>query len=126
MAKHINIKGSEAEITVELDEGPTASKIWDRLPFEASANLWGDEVYFRIPVSVDAEPGAREVVEVGDVGYWPAGEALCLFFGPTPASSGREPRAASPVTVVGRVVEGLENCSLVASGEPLSVEGVEE
>jgi hypothetical protein len=65
-------------------------------------------------------------VEVGDVWYWPQGEALCLFFGPTPASTDEKPRAASPVTVVGRISEGLNDIERIESGETLRVEGVEE
>jgi len=65
-------------------------------------------------------------VEVGDVAYWPQGEALCLFFGPTPASTDEEPRAASPVTVVGRISEELENVGRITPGENLKVEKAAE
>ena len=126
MARHLTIRGEEIRLKVELDEGPTAAEIWDRLPFEASANRWGDEVYFEIPVSMEPESEARETVEVGEVGYWPQGEALCLFFGPTPASTDERPRAASPVTVVGRISEGLEDVGHIASGETLKVEEAAE
>jgi uncharacterized protein len=54
---------------VELGEGSTAEEIWGRLPLEARANLWGDEIYFAIPVLVGPEADSREAVEVGDVGY---------------------------------------------------------
>lgn len=126
MAHYLTIRGEEVRLKVELDEGPTAADIWVRLPFEASASRWGDEIYFQIPVSADLEDGARETVEVGDVAYWPKGEALCLFFGPTPASTDEEPRAASPVTVVGRISEGLENVGRIAPGENLKVEKAAE
>src|SRR3712207_5024603 len=101
-----------------MGEGPTVEEIWDRVPLEARANLWGDEIYFASPVSVGPGAQARETVEVGDVGYcWPPGNALCLFFGPTPASIDEKPRAASPVTVVGKIVEGLDNAKLVGPAE---------
>ncbi len=106
---------------MELDGGPTAEEILARMPFEARASLWGNEVYFRIPVSTGLEDGAREVVEVGDVCYWPQGEAMCLFFGPTPASTDDKPRAASAMTVLGRVTEGLEDIGCIASGETLEM-----
>ncbi len=98
MARHLTIRSEEAGLKVELGDGPTAEEIWDRLPFEGPASLWGDEIYFEIPVSMELEDGARQTVEVGDVAYWPQGEALCIFFGPTPASTDEKPRAASPVT----------------------------
>jgi uncharacterized protein len=126
MARYLLIRGEQAELKVELGEGSTAEEIWGRLPLEARANLWGDEIYFAIPVLVGPQADSREMVEVGDVGYWPPGNALCLFFGPTPASVDDKPRAASPVTVVGKIVEGLESAKLVGSAETLRVEGVEE
>ncbi len=124
--RYLIIGTDKAELKVVLDEKPTVEEIWRHLPLEANANLWGDEIYFRIPVSVGPEDDAREVVGVGDVGYWPPGSALCIFFGPTPASDGEKPRAASPVTVLGRVVEGLDSAKTVASGEVLRVEGAEQ
>ncbi|MDQ3183320.1 MAG: cyclophilin-like fold protein [Actinomycetota bacterium] len=121
MARYPTIRGEEVRLKVELDEGPTAKEIRDRLPFEASASRWGDEIYFQIPVSADLEDGARETVDVGDVAYWPQGEALCLFFGPTPASTDE-----GPVTVVGRISEGLENVGRITPGENLKVEKAAE
>jgi uncharacterized protein len=126
VARHLLIRGDEVEVKVTLKDGPTAEEIWDRLPIEGEAQLWGDEIYFPIPVSTEAEPEAREEVEVGDVGYWPPGNALCLFFGRTPASTGEKPRAASPVTVIGKIVEGIEGCKLVRAGEKLKIEGVQD
>ncbi len=126
MPRRLTIRSAEVSLEVELGEGPTAAEIWDSLPFEASASRWGDEVYFAIPVSAGPEESARETVEVGDVGYGPQGEALCLFFGPTPASTDERPRAASPVTVVGRISRGLEDVGRVASGETLNVGRSEE
>ncbi|MCA1847793.1 MAG: hypothetical protein LC704_02180 [Actinobacteria bacterium] len=126
MARYLTIRGEEVDLKVDLGGGSTAEEIWGHLPFEGSANFWGDEIYFEIPVSVGPEDEARETVEVGDVGYWPQGKALCLFFGPTPASVDEKPRAASPVTVVGRISEGLDNVERIESGETLRVEGAEE
>jgi uncharacterized protein len=122
----LKIRGEEAGITVELGEGPTAEALWEALPIESRASLWGEEIYFPISLSSEGEPDAREEVEVGTVAYWPPGDALCLFFGPTPASTGERPRAASPVTVVGKVASGIEDCRRVSSGERLRVEAAGE
>ena len=85
------------------DENPeTRDAIADALPVEGDAARWGDELYFSIPVDVPPE-NAREEVPVGAVAYWPQGDALCLFWGPTPASQGEEPRAAGPVSVVAQL-----------------------
>ena len=81
----------------------TAEAFWKALPIKNSGNRWGDEIYFSTPVSL-SEENAKAEVEVGSIAYWPPGKALCIFFGPTPASRGSEPRAASPVNVFAKVV----------------------
>jgi len=98
------IRITAANVTCEatLSGSRTASAIWDALPIEGRGSTWGDEIYFSIPVTCAPE-SPREVVEMGDLGYWPPGSAFCIFFGPTPASHGSEIRPASPVNVFGRV-----------------------
>ena len=110
-------------VVVELTgENPrTVEALRRALPFESRARRWGDEVYFETP-AVAGEEKASELVNVGDVAYWPPGRALCLFFGPTPVSRPGEIRSASPVNVIGRVVEGLETLRKVVSGERVRVE----
>ena len=104
------------------DESPrTAQAIWDALPLEAKASTWGDEIYFSIPVDVDPE-NPREVVEMGDLGYWPPGSAFCIFFGPTPASKGDEIRAASPVNVFGRIEGDPRVFTSVSNGDLVRLE----
>jgi uncharacterized protein len=102
MTRQLRITAGRVAARATLDASRTASAIWDALPIEAKASTWGDEIYFEIPVSV-APDGAREVVELGDLGYWPPGRAFCIFFGPTPASRGGEIRPASPVNVFARI-----------------------
>ncbi len=104
MEKKISIATSGLRVEAQLNESKTAELIWDALPIEASANLWGEEIYFSIPVKADSEKGAREVVSAGELGYWPPGHAFCIFFGRTPASRGDEIRAASAVTIIGKVL----------------------
>ena len=82
--KKILIKAAEVVVEAELNKSATAEAIWQALPIEGPANTWGEEIYFRIPVSQDLEPEASELVELGDLGYWPQGEAFCIFFGATP------------------------------------------
>ena len=103
MARGIRIVAGKVEAEAMLNEGPTATAIWEALPITAKASTWGDEIYFSIPVKADPEPGAQEVVALGDLGYWPPGSAFCIFFGRTPASQGEEIRAASALNVVGQV-----------------------
>ncbi|WP_254535130.1 cyclophilin-like fold protein [Halomarina litorea] len=103
------------------DENPeTRAAIEEALPLAGDASRWGDELYFDVPVDVPTENG-REAVEVGSVAYWPGGSVLCLFWGPTPASEGDEPRAASPVNVVARI-DDVSALSEVDGGASVRVE----
>jgi hypothetical protein len=109
----------------ELNDSPTAQMIWEALPVVGRANTWGDEIYFRIPVQAEEAPDARADVEIGELGYWPAGSAFCIFFGPTPASRGDQPRAASPVNIVGRVQGDPTKFRQVQPGAMVALEGGE-
>jgi len=105
----------------ELNEGPTAKQIWDALPITGTANTWGDEIYFAIPVVASQEAGARAQVEVGELGYWPVGHAFCIFFGTTPASTDERPRAYSPVNILGRVLGDATRFRAVQDGAPVRI-----
>lgn len=120
--KQITIKAGKVSLAAELNDSPTATKIWDSLPIEGRANLWGDEIYFEIPVVVDQEADARQDVEVGELGYWPVGRAFCIFFGPTPVSRGEKPRAYSPVNILGKVLGDAKLFSQVRQGDPVNLE----
>lgn len=124
--KKILITSGEISMHAELTDTPTAQAVWDKLPFEGKANTWGDEIYFIVPVSMDQEPDASAQVEVGDLGYWPTGFAFCIFFGPTPASTDEQPRAYSPVNVIGRVLGDATQFKAVQNGEPVEVVRVVE
>jgi uncharacterized protein len=117
----IMIKVEDISMEAELLDTPTASKIADALPLEGSVNVWGDEIYFDIALTIDQEPGAGQDVAVGDLGYWPAGPAFCIFFGPTPVSSGDQPRAYSPVNVFGRVLGDPQLFKNVPSGATIGI-----
>ncbi len=117
----IRIKAGKVEATAELNDTPTATAIWNALPIKARANTWGDEIYFTIPVKL-AEQNAQAVVDMGDLGYWPPGSALCIFFGPTPVSRGQEIRPYSPVNVFGKVKGDATVFKAVRSGEEILIE----
>jgi hypothetical protein len=121
MPKAIRITAGEVEARAELNDSDTAQSIAEALPIEASANTWGDEIYFSIPVSA-GEEDPKEVVELGDLAYWPPGSAFCIFFGRTPASQGDEIRPASAVNVIGRVEGDATMFKAVRSGETVRIE----
>jgi uncharacterized protein len=117
----IRITAGTVSAQARLNDSRTADAIWNALPVEARAQTWGDEIYFAIAVK-EPEDGAREIVEMGDLGYWPPGQAFCIFFGPTPASRGDEIRPASPVNVVGRVAGDARAFTRVRSGARVMLE----
>ena len=125
MEKKIRIKAGSEEAEADLNDGATAQEIFQALPIEARVSTWGDEIYFAIPVKAPLEKNAQELVEVGDLGYWPSGDAFCIFFGPTPMSRGNEVRPASAVNVIGRVSGDARVFKKVPSGSKVRVEASE-
>jgi hypothetical protein len=120
MEKRIRIIVGRVEAEAELNDTRTAQAIWEVLPIEGRGSLWGDEIYFSIPLSLKLETG-QELVSVGDLGYWPDGNAFCIFFGPTPISQGNEIRPASPVTVFGKVIGDATVFKKVTTGTKITV-----
>ncbi len=117
----IIITVADLSVTAELFDTATAQKIWAALPLEGSTHVWGEEIYFDVALTIDPEPDARQDVRVGELGYWPAGPAFCIFFGPTPVSTGDQPRAYSPVNVFGQVTGDVEPLKQVAEGAAIRV-----
>ena len=101
----LQISVGQLVITATLNDSATSDQLWDALPITGRANIWGDEIYFSIPVDADEAVDALETVDMGSVAYWPPGNALCLFWGPTPMSAPGEIRPASAVNVMG-VIDG--------------------
>ena len=122
--KTIKIITDKVTATAELNESETAKAIWDALPLKCNANRWGDEIYFAIPVKMKEDASAKADVEVGDLAYWAPGNAFCIFWGPTPASHNEQPRAASPVNLIGRIVGDATKFRSVKSGSQILVERV--
>jgi hypothetical protein len=122
MGKKIRILVSDLRVEAELNESKTAQLVWEALPIEAKGNLWGEEIYFSIPVKTGLEAGSREVVSAGELGYWPTGHAFCIFFGPTPASQGNEIRAASAVNIIGKVLGDSKAFLKVKDGAKVTLE----
>jgi len=125
MERRIRIRAGRIEVEAALDESITAKKVYEVLPIDGVVNTWGDEVYFEIPVVADLDETARDVVALGDLGYWPTGRAFCIFFGPTPMSRGDEIRPASAVNVCGSLRSDPERLKEVESGEPVTIERIE-
>jgi hypothetical protein len=117
----IRIESGDISLVATLNGSPTANSIYDKLPLSGTANTWGDEIYFTIPLHLDEAPDARREVETGDLGFWPAGDAFCIFFGPTPVSTSEHPRAYSPVNVFGHLLGDPAELRKVRSGDEIKV-----
>lgn len=119
--RQIRIRAGDVQVIAELNDTRTADAIWKALPLTAAGNTWGEEIYFSIPVKLQEE-NAQATVSLGDLGYWPPGQAFCIFFGRTPVSRGQEIRPASPVNVFGRIIGDPTVLKKVRDGETIVVE----
>jgi hypothetical protein len=120
--KKINIEFSGNIIEAELNDTDTARKIFDVLPIEGTISRWGEEIYFSVPVDGSLED-STEVLEVGDIAFWPPGNAFCIFFGPTPVSTDEKPRSAGPVTVIGKILDekDIKTLKLASDGQTINI-----
>ncbi len=124
MTKITLIAGSR-RFSAELNESVTGKAIATALPIEGQGQRWGGEIYFTIPVNCQLQADSRDILEAGELGYWPTGQAFCIFFGTTPAAERDEIRAASNVNVVGKVTGDLSGLWDVANGQRITIEFTE-
>ena len=122
----IIIRVGSLSLEATLDDTPTARDIADALPIRSAFNTWGDEIYFGIPVEANLDDTAREVVDLGELGYWPPGHAFCIFFGPTPMSQAGEIRPASAVNIIGRVLGDATQLKQVMQAAEIALEAASD
>jgi hypothetical protein len=103
MRKRIALTVGGKTVNAALNGSKTADLFYKNLPMTIALSRWGDEYYGDCGLKVQAESGARTDMEVGELAVWPQGSALCIFFGPTPASTGNAPKAVSPVNPIGKI-----------------------
>jgi hypothetical protein len=125
MTRRIQIVAGEVSQTALLNDSTTADAIWLALPIEGHSNCWGDEIYFAIPIQLEEAEDSRQEMAVGELGYWPTGNAFCIFFGPTPVSVGMEPRAYSNVNPFGQIEGDATEFRAVSNGEKVTVSQLE-
>jgi len=116
----------EVVIRAELFDTPTADALFASLPFDSSANTWGEEVYFNTPATAALEADARDVVEPGELAFWIDFSAIAIGFGPTPASQGDEIRLIAPTNIWGRAIDDVRRLAPVRDGAPIRVEALDD
>ena len=119
----VNIRFATYQVEAEIFDTPTGRAVYEALPIQRNVNCWGEEIYFGIEVHASLEAEAKAEVSVGDLAYWPNMPAFCIFFGPTPVSTGSTPVAASPVNVFGRLIDAdLDDLKRIPDGENVAIE----
>ncbi len=108
-------------VEAELNDSPTSKDLINLLPLKGISQIWGEEIYFSTSINRENDDWAKETVELGDIAFWPPGNAICLFFGKTPVSQGDEIRPASPTNVMGKIIGDLEILKTVNSGDNVKV-----
>ncbi len=93
------------EMTARLYETEATQKFYDALPMECFLSRWGEEFYGDIPVMLEEDDTMRDVMDVGEIAFWPPGNAFCIVFGPTPMSRGEEPVLASDAIPLGLITD---------------------
>ncbi len=120
----IRISWDKGEVFGVMTDSPTANKVLKALPLSSSANTWGEEVYFSVPVRTELEPDARQVVSPGAICFWVEGQSLAIPFGPTPVSQGNECRLVTKVNVLGKLEGDPQSLKSIRDGDEIRVEVV--
>ena len=117
----ILIEADSVRLEAELNDSATADQVYQALPIAGRVNTWGDEIYFSIPVNAETEPNATDQLPAGSLAYWAPGNAFCIIWGPTPASHRDEPRFASAVNPLGKIIGDLSPLGQIGSGSRIEI-----
>jgi len=118
----IKISSGNVLLTASLLDTPTAKSIYEKLPIESRAQTWGDEVYFEVPINVEREPSAKDVIEPGEIAFWVEGRCIAIGFGRTPISLKNEIRLAAKTNIWATTSEDVKQLSAVRPGQKIRIE----
>ena len=77
----------------------TAKKITENLPICGDCQKWGKEFFFFTNLSIPEEDDAKQIINFGEIAYWPIGDAIAIGYGKTPISQGEEIRLAGKCNI---------------------------
>jgi hypothetical protein len=110
------------KIRARLRNTPTANKVAHALPLSSTAETWGEEVYFSVPVATELERDAKSVVEAGEIAFWVEGSCMAIGFGPTPISQGEEIRLAAATNIFADACDDVTALKSVPAGAAVTVD----
>ncbi len=117
----VKFKVKDKEFKGNFNSTKTAKAIYEKLPIISRVNTWGDEIYFDIRLKLPSENPTLDV-RIGDIAYWPEGSCMCIFFGPTPVSTNKNPKPASEVTVIGDTSADIKLLKFIKDEDKILVE----
>ncbi len=123
--KKLRMKIGPVVLDAEIFDTPTANEILNQVPFTSNVRTWGDEVYFSVPVNVEKEANASDIVEPGELAFWVEGQCIAIGFGPTPISKGDEIRLATTTNIWGKSLTDVKLLTQAKDDDPISVEELE-
>ncbi|MFL2664751.1 MAG: cyclophilin-like fold protein [Dehalococcoidia bacterium] len=126
MSKKIKISSENFHTTATLNNTKWADYLYKNLPIEGSSQFWGDELFFSTPINMEEDADSLEVVNIGDIAFWPPGSAFCIFWGPTPMSRDEEIRPVSKVNLLGSIDSQLLKIKDINAGNKMVISRFED
>ena len=124
MQKRCKISIKKFELEVIFKKSITSDLIWRSLPIFSKIKRWGEEIYFYTKIKTELEPDAKDIIELGEIAYWPSGGAIAIGFGKTPISLGEEIRLASKCNIWGKTSFDLKKLKDINDNEIISLERI--
>lgn len=101
----IHLQIGHTRFPVALYDSTASRSLFSVLPQTISMYSWGNEYYGELPITLDyAGDKLQDIFQPGEIALWPEGNAICVFFGPTPISHADECRMASDGVALGKII----------------------
>ena len=107
---------------VILRDIPTAEEIWKNLPIQSNVQIWSEEIYFNCSIFSATEKKSVEVLNFGEIAFWPCGKVIVIGFGKTPISKNNEIRLVDKCNVWEDTKLNLKKLKNIKINEIVTVE----